>query len=456
MADVTPTLATLAALGGIAQFTADTAGAIATAGSDVSLTTGTRHSIVFPGGYETVGASAQVEQHLDTYFGANAVQSGGDDFGPIWVTADGNTQIIGGNHRPTWWKVAAGDLTAAEIGKVWANSTNRITLLDVTGGYAYFSTIHNEAVTVLSYSTPSGTWTCSGKPDVTFSSPASESTSFYLNRVLSDTGIMWEDGPVTGVLLRRYVQDTTSFGRYILAQQSSVGTKIAVEDAESVATYVTEWRWYGDQPAVTLVDMTYTAAVTHDVVQFSGLQMGAGGVANAVLGMNPGTDLVTWNATPADTLLEDEDWADAIFPPAFFTRNAYGGGALGILAASQTLNDAPNAGQASGKLYPSVIGRTGSGGDVTLTAGQSLTCRGWRSYSGDAHDRHFHIVTDPVTGITHWFLMAGSTGTATHPAIPRWAGSRLVTTRGTAVVDGFVGETTVTVTAAGWAEGAIA
>ena len=96
-------------------------------------------------------------------------------------------------------------------------------------------------------------------------------------------------------------------------------------------------------------------------------------------------------------------------------------------------------------------------GNGALAAGETAWVRGFRSTVAQAadNDKGFHIVKDPATGVVRWWLMAGSTGAATHPAAIVYAGRRLVKTRGTATVDPMVTATGCTVTGAGWAEGTV-
>lgn len=426
-------------------------------GSDITLTTGSPNdTITSPNsGTETFGAAYfGIRQHLAAYRGGQVVQNGNDDIGPIWLRLDGSsvTETLCGNHQPKTWRIAQGSLTSADIGKVWQSGVNRVTLLDIASTYAYFSLVHDTS-NVLLGSTPSGTWTCTVTgPDVVLTGATEITGTIHLNRSYTYDGFNWSDGAIRGTLLRRYTWDTTSLSRYLTAQQASVGTKIDPAAATSIGQYVTEWRWPSDQGGATIVDTYYTATVEQVLVNFSGLQMlGVG--THAVLGLESGNVLSGWTTSNSDAGAIPADWVDDIYPPAFFTRNSAGGGACGFFASSidpSTIDDA--GGVRNSKLYPTVAGTAAA---VALSPGDTLYSRGWRSYVGTDSDRHVHVVTDPLTGVMHWFLMAGSTGVAPQDALVRHTGRRLVKTRGTAEVDGYVGEGLVLVTASGWAQGTI-
>ena len=426
-------------------------------GSDITLTTGSPNdTITSPNsGTETFGAAYfGIRQHLAAYRGGQVVQDGNDDIGPIWVQLDGSsvTEILCGNHRPKTWRIAQGSLTSADIGKVWQSGSDRVTLLDIATSYAYFSLVHDTSNVPLG-STPSGTWTCTVTgPDVVLTGATEITGTIHLNRSYTYDGFNWSDGAVRGTLLRRYTWDTTSLSRYLTAQQASVGAKIDPAAATSIGQYVTEWRWPSNQGGATIIDTTYTAAVAQVLVNFSGLQM-LGGGTHAVLGLESGNVLSGWTTSNSDGGAVPADWVDGIYPPAFFTRNSAGGGACGFFASSidpGTIDDA--GGVRNSKLYPTVAGTAAA---VALSPGDTLYSRGWRSYVGTDSDRHVHVVTDPLTGVTHWFLMAGSTGVAPQDALVRHTGRRLVKTRGTAEVDGYVGNGQIVVTTSGWAQGTI-
>ena len=424
--------------------------------SEVSLVTGTTDTISMPGGTETVVLGAyQAKQHNTVVLGGHTVQAGSDDLGPIWIDLEGTTQLLCGNHSPALWRHAKGTLAVADIGKVWTNgSTLRTTLLDVDETYAWFSPIHNSDATLILSGSLTGTWACTTTgPDVTWASPTSVGQPLWLNRSISDTGINWSDGLVAGSLLRRVVQDTTSYCGYIQTQQASVGTKITAADAPSIGTYISEWRWPANQGRVTIVDVSYTAAVDQTIYKLSGLQMGAISTTVAVIGLKDTNPLSTWGVNYQQPIPNTER-VDGVYPEAFLSKNAYGGHACGMLASSYDIDDAVDAGEisAASKLYPSATGRDAN---LPLLTGETITARGWRSYTDETSDRHVHVVTDPVTGITHWFLMAGSTGESANTTLLPFSGGRLIQTRGTATVEPYVGSGTITVTEAGWAVGTI-
>lgn len=382
---------------------------------------------------------------------SNAVQSGGDDFAPVNMTWLGSAEWIGGNHARLGWRTAVGSLTAADIGKVWESGADRIMLYDVDD-YAHWSRTYNEAVTMASGSAPTGTWTRGGSPDVDFTGTTLD--QHILSSRTVDTAVVWAAG--SHPLLARHIgQRIIGWDEYVTAQAASVGTRIDLSGLTGIADLVSDWRWPGDQPGVTIIDVELAASEALTVNQWSGVQAAAAtGGTVGIVGVTADHAMVTWAASGTSTDAEPAKWADGIPPSVGMTRNAYGGVAVGVLDSSEdrsALTAKSFLVSAIGKLYPVAVGA----GNGDLDQDSVTTVRGFRSVTAETSDRHIHVVTDPATGVTHWWLMAGSTGASFHAALARYTGWRLVQTRGTATADSVIGADGVTVTSSGWAEGTI-
>lgn len=441
MANVTPGLADVSAnsindLLGL-EATINAAGAVTAAGVAQTFST---------------HATSGVLQPLSlTDSGSHVIQSSGDDFAPCNQTWLGSSEWIGGNHARLGWRTAKGSLTTADIGKVWESGANRIMLYDVDTT-AHWSRTYDTGMTLASSSAPTGTWTRAGSPDVDFTGTTLD--QHILSSRTVDTAVVWGTGSYP--LLARHVdQRLIGWDEYVTAQAASVGTKISLTGLTGCADLVSDWRWPGDQPGVTIIDVALTASEALTVDQWSGVQAApASSGTVALVGVSGSHAFVTWAAGGTSTDTEPAKWADATPPSVGMTRNAYGGVAVGILATSadrDALSSSAFLISAGGKLYPIAVGA----GNGSLGTGSVTTVRGFRSITAETSDRHIHVVTDPVTGITHWWLMAGSTGTSYHPALSKHTGKRLTQTRGTAAVDAPVGVDGITVTTAGWAEGTI-
>lgn len=383
---------------------------------------------------------------------AHNIQSGGDDFAPCNQTWLGSAEWIGGNHARLGWLTAKGSLTAADIGKVWSSGADRIMLYDVDETDAHWSYTYNDAVTLASGNAPTGTWTLGGAPDVDFTGTTLD--QHIPSSVTVDTAVVWAAG--SHPLLARHVeQRLIGWDECVTAQAASVGEKISVAGLTGIADLTSDWRWPGDQPGVTIIDVALTADEALTVNQWSGLQAAmAGSGTVALVGVTADHPFVTWGSAGTSTDADPARWADATPVSVGMTRNAYGGVAVGVLASSVDRSELTAKSflvSAIGKLYPVAVG-TGNG---SLDAESVTTVRGFRSVTAETSDRHVHVVTDPVTGVTYWWLMAGSTGTSFHPALARHTGKRLTQTRGTAAVDATISADGVTVTTAGWAEGTI-
>lgn len=427
-------------------------------GLDVAASMDVVDTLTMPDGIvQSVATTYMYKAIRDVYINGHAVQHGSDELAPMQHSRVGLLEWQGGGHQTQTWTQPAGSLTIADVGKVWTDGAGKyVTLLDVTGGNAVWSRPHNLAVSTMYVPAPTGTYTLGGSPSVTFSSPTS--TGMYINRSVTDTGIQWATGR-NKMLWRRVVHKPIFPDDHVKAAQASVG---ALPDLSGVAhgcTITTDWRWPGDQPGVIIVEVSIYADKALSLTQWSGLQMlyaEGSPYYNAFIGVTPDHSLVTWNSAPSvavDTL--SGQWADSIPPSVALTRGTYGGVACGLLYSSidrASVTNALKVNVGTGrKSYP-IAADAGNG---TVTIGSTVSTRGWRSISPETSDRHVHVVTDPVTGITSWFLMAGSTGTSWHSSLRRLKGRRLVQTRGTAVVDPYIGSSGVTVTTAGWAEGTV-
>lgn len=456
MTEVTITVAEASADGG--QDPGDTLTAVrSAAGLDVALSVnGDVTTLTMPGGLTQTLATrinSGIYQIAAAQINGVTFAANDDEFAPCLIRTGEINEWLGGNHAMAGWRTAKGTLAAADIGKVWESGSDRITLLDVDGTYAYWSYVHNAGVTSGSSSAPSGTWTRGGSPSVDFTSAAS-SEALIVCPVTSDTGPVWTAGR-SRVQWRRVVQELVPWTVYVTAQQASVGTKIDPESLTGVATLTSHWRWPGDQPGIIIVDVEVAAASTIEIRQWSGLQMKICDQV-AFVGVTADHALDTWTSTPGAVSTPSDKWDDSTPPSVGMTRNTTAGGVcVGILATSadrSALTD-PLKTNSSSKTYPVALGL---GGVSSLTDGQTATVRGFRSLTTEASDRHTHVVTDPVTGVTRWYLIAGSTGTSWHPAMSALVGSRVTQSRGTATVADHVGSDGLTVTGAGWAEGTIA
>lgn len=385
---------------------------------------------------------------------AHRIQTGGDDFAPCNLTWKNLGEWIGGNHSRLCWRTAKGSLATSDIGKVWASSTYRMMLLDTDATYAYWSRMYDVSETWATSSAPTGVWTRGGSPDVDFTGAALNTDRIPSSRSVEDA-VAWTPGSHR-MLARRVSQVLFGWDEYVTAQGASVGAKIDVSGLAGIGTLLTDWRWPGDQPGVTIIDTSLTASQALTVSQWSGMQAGrcdSGTVA--MVGVTPGHPMVSWASPGSAADATPSDWSDGLPPAVAMSRNAYGGVAVGVLASSVDRSDLTTSAilvSSIGKMYPIAVG-TGNG---SLAAESVTTVRGFRSVTTETSNRHLHVVTDPVTGTTHWWLMAGSTGTCGHPALlPTHLGRRLVQTRGTATVEPPIRSNGVTVSVAGWAEGTV-
>lgn len=424
-------------------------------GGDAALTVGTTDTVDWPCSLSAVltsnsGAPLTMRQPSQYKVGGSASVTGGDDFAPINIIDGGIAIYRGGNHGALVW-TAATTLTSGDIGKTWESGSNRITLLKVSGGTATWSLIHDASVTTLSGSTPSGTWTLAGNPDVTFSSP-----TYTQERCWDDTATTannWASGR-----WQRFAQITTQViasQLEIISTTQSLGRLALPADLNPVVTLTSVWTYREDHPGTILVDVS--AEIHADVVinGWGGLQHASWG-ANAVIGVTSGHALETW-AAPGAVNVTSGGWADSEPPSAMVSRNTsspYGGALIAILDTSgdrSSLTDAVWT-SAINKLYANAY----DSGLGTQSEGALLWVSGAISVCGESTDRHLHFVTDRA-GDTHWWLVAESTGmTGTqHPMLMRLLGRKLTQTRGTAVVSDAITPAGVAVTTAGWAEGTV-
>ena len=217
----------------------------------------------------------------------------------------------------------------------------------------------------------------------------------------------------------------------------------------SHATVQQVWRFRADSPGAHYIDLTFTANTTDTLGYIQGQANVApgGSPEEACVGLVEGAALATWG-TPGGGGEEftSGEWADGIAPSCLMSRGTSGSVAV-IALGDRTLNGAAGKVASTGKLY------IYSHSDVAVDSADVVHARFARSWSKHSHDRAFHVVRDGA--VARWFLMAGSTGQASHPSLPQYEGAVVVQTRGTAAVDTVVDGGEVTVLGEGWAEGVI-
>jgi hypothetical protein len=409
---------------------------------------------------QTLNSSRNFVQQTSWQVAGTTVSNANDEIGPIRLDYRGLVdEWMGANHVVQGWEVPAGSLTAADIGKVWQSGTLRMTLLDVAGGTASFSMRHNADATSADKTKPTGTWTStSGGPSIDFT----PCTSGGYLQPMTVSGPLWTPGRAR-MLARVWTNRIVGWDTVVLAQQASVGTKVDYAALAPLAILENIWRWPGDQPGVIIVDSKVTAGSQGLTVKmWSGLQAEARSQPyrlSAFVGTT-GTGMDTWAVPTSQIYAAPANWVGGQPPTCVmhqFTYGVGGGIAIGSLGCSRDrglLTElAARTNDSGGKAYIVAVGA----GNGTVGAGETVWHRGFRSTTAEpaTSDRGLHIVKDPATGVVRWWLMAGSTGAATHPAAIMHAGKRLVKARGTATVDPLVTPTGCTVTGAGWAEGTV-
>jgi hypothetical protein len=379
------------------------------------------------------------------------VQSGSDDFAPIRI--DNTEGWRGGNHGFAIWTQAGTTLTVGDIGAQWTQGSEYITLLRVADGSAVWSQRHNAAGDAAgSSSAPSGTWTStSGKPSVTFDTAPTAGQGYWADTV-TDSGYNWDDPGRRDRVARTIVQAIPSW-KEIVAKTKALGREVTPADCDPLLTLTTTWSWYGDQPNVEFVDVAATFHETIKILQWSGLQAGKAPAPSqtAAVGVVPGHKLVTWTTDPGNTDVTLADCVDSVPVTMMMSRGDQGSIGMAVLGTSSdrtTLGPLART-NSSSKLYMMAHGEP----QAATPAGATVWVHGVRSYTTDSSDRQLHIIRDPATGEGRWWLMAGSTGMATHPFMPYILGAKLTQTRGTATIVPAVTATGVHVTGAGWAEG---
>jgi len=400
--------------------------------------------------WQTVTTGLGRQQYRVKIDGVSA-QLAADELAPIRFPDGGYSVWRGGNHGPLVWS-AATSLTTADEGKTWASGSDRITLLKVSGGVAYWSLIHDASLTTLTSSAPAGTWTLASNPDQTFSSPTLTQLKEFDTVATSTRN--WENGRWQRAQLILSQAIPTEID--IIAAAQSLGRQPLPADLTDPAiTLHTVWTVLGEQPGNVFVDV---AAEIHDdvtITEWGGLQMTTWG-QNAIIGVDPGHALETW-AAPGVSYALPADWADATPPSAMASRRTtspYGSGLLAVLDSGQDRSDLDQAcwTSAANKMYLDAY----DPGLGEQSAGSVLWVSGVRSFSAETTDRHIWFATDG-TGVTRWWLVAGSTGVTgtAHPMMMRLLGRRLVKSRGTAALGQSITPAGVEVTTAGWAQGTV-
>ena len=217
---------------------------------------------------------------------------------------------------------------------------------------------------------------------------------------------------------------------------------------DTPATQVQTWTYRADSPGVAYVDTTWTFKVA-DTLNFVQAQAAAPSPSPtfAIVGAVQNCPLVTWATVAENRWITPADYAGGVPPTCLMAKGAAGSTAV-IDLGDRVLEGDGDAGYIS-----TVKNYLFSQRQTAVVNGTIVHSRVAHSWSPHTHDRALHVVRDGA--VVRWFLMAGSTGSATHPSLPLYEGGVVVQTRGTAAVTTEVASGAITVTGAGWAEGVI-
>ena len=216
---------------------------------------------------------------------------------------------------------------------------------------------------------------------------------------------------------------------------------------DTPATQVQTWTYRADSPGVVYVDTTWTFH-DDDTLNIVQSQVAAPNSPTfAVVGAAQSSPFVSWGAVASPVYVTPDDFAGGVAPTCFMAKGADGSSAV-IELGDRALEGTGEAGYLSTvKSYIFAQRLT------TVADGTIINSRAAHSFSPHTHDRALHVVRDGA--VVRWWLMAGSTGSTTHPSLPLYEGAVVLQTRGTAAVTTEVVSGAITVTGAGWAEGVI-